>query len=500
MDKLRSILRRDFPDFEAAQAFEAALPIYFVRLSVEVLEPQELTSFQSYILHAIALEVNTQEEIAHLLGVDAQDLTSPGASLLQMDFIEQGDPIRGRGRSLFLTEKGLQALSSQGAPPVPKRKVGQFHFNALTQTSIPLEEKTYTVERMQKEGLFILPVEEHKRPTLGHFTEKEVAEALSISPAFQDNDIVALLELRRTELEYIAPVTVVLLQHRETGEQRLAVYRNSMLQRAESAALQRFFDDGMLNLPDDTTSLGKRQIDIPSSLPPVAAQMTKDLVQSEYALEDLEAQLVVQEELRTATQSERERQELTNRIHDLKEELRVKREETEKLRQGLLKNQVEFLQTEQHRAVLEQALCEAQKEIIIISPWMNRRACNDSFCQLVARALERGVRIRIGYGMGRERDTAEAERNLFHVRAVQNALRRYIPEASKHLLEIKETSGTHQKILICDRTFAVTGSFNWLSYVGERDEGYRNELGTLFRRVNEIADLTSIAQGVLSSR
>ncbi len=458
-----------------------------------------MTSFQSYFLHAIALEVNTQEEIAHLLGVDAQDLTSPGASLLQMDFVEQGDPMRGTGRPLFLTEKGRQALSIQGAPPVTKRKVGQFHFNALTQTSMPLEGKTYSVEQMQKEGLFILPVEEHKRPTLGHFAEKDVTEALATSSAFRGNDIVALLELIKAEIEYIAPVTVVLLQHRETSDQRLAVYRNSMLQRPESAALQHFFDEGVLNLPQDATPLKENYIDIPSSLPPVTAQMTRDLVQNEFTLEELEAQLLIQEERRTLTQSERERQELTERVQHLKEELRVKREETEKLRQRLLLSQVEFLQTEQHRPVLEQALREAQKEIIIISPWMNRKACNEHLCQLIAQALARGVRIRIGYGMGRERNTAEAERNSFNVRAVQNALRRHIPEASEHLLEIQETNGTHQKILICDQTFAVTGSFNWLSYVGERDDGYRNELGTLFRRSNEITELTTIAQRVLSS-
>ncbi len=232
MDKLRPVLRRDFPDFEPQHVFEAALPVYFVRLSVEVLEPQELTSFQAYMLHAIALEVNTPQEIAHLLGVDPRDITAPGTGLLQMDFIEQGEPIPGKGRRLSLTEKGLQAFSTQGAPPIPKRKVGQFHYNALTQTAIPLEEKTFSVEQMQKKGSFILPVEDQKRPTLGHFTEKVIGEVLSASPGFRDNDIVALLELRKIELEYISPVDVVLLQHTQTGEQRLVIYRNSMLQRA----------------------------------------------------------------------------------------------------------------------------------------------------------------------------------------------------------------------------------------------------------------------------
>lgn len=500
MDKLRPVLRRDFPDFEPQHVFEAALPIYFIRLSVEVLEPQELTSFQAYMLHAVALEVNTPEDIARLLGVDAQDITEPGTGLLQMDFIEQGEPIPGKGRRLFLTEKGVQALSTQGAPPVPRRKVGQFHYNALTQTALPLEEKTFSVEQMQKKGLFILPVEDQKRPTLGHFTERVVGEVLSASPAFSDNDVVALLELRKTELEYLSPIDVVLLQHGQTGEQRLVVYRNSMLQRAESAVVQRFFEEGLLRLPIDATPLTKQDIALPSSLPPLATQMTKTLLQSEQDVEDIEVQMTLQHELLTATQSEREREALVSRLSDLKEELRIKREEMEQLRQGLLQNQVEFLQTEHHRPVLERALREAKQELIIISPWMNRRACNDTFCQLVGEAVKRGVKIRLGYGIGNEPTTAEVERNQMLVRSVQNALSRFIPENVKHLLEIVKTKGTHQKILICDRTFAVTGSFNWLSYLGEQDEGYRNELGTLFRRSNEITEIVSIAQSVLASR
>src|SRR6266496_4062052 len=68
VDKLLPLLLREFPDFDPAQAFEAGIPVYYTRLAIEVLEPQKLTSFQSYFLHAVALGVNTQEKLAHLLG------------------------------------------------------------------------------------------------------------------------------------------------------------------------------------------------------------------------------------------------------------------------------------------------------------------------------------------------------------------------------------------------------------------------------------------------
>ena len=499
MDKLLSMVRRDFPDYETLRAFQAGIPVYFVRLAVEVLEQRELTSFEIYFLHAVALSVNTYQEIAHLLGIEDRDLVAPGANLLKLEFIGQGLPTPEKGRPIYLTEKGQQALKDQKAPPVPSRRTGRLHFNALTWVPIPLEENTWPVEKMGKEGLFLLPLRESVRPTLGDFTEKDVAVALRDTAAFQDKDIIALLELKKLELEYIAPVTVVLLQNRETGEQRLAVYRNSMFQRAESAAVQRFFENGKLSLPEDATLLKEEQIAIPLSLPPAIAQATRKLEQNENALRTLEGQLTEQKERQTSTQSDHERQELQERILQLKEELGLKREDNEILRQQLRHSQVEFLRTEQHRPILMQALREAREEIIIISPWMNLRTCNDELCRLIGDAIKRGVRVRIGYGIGKERDIHEAARNQNNVNAVRRALDRHIPASRVNLLEMRKTNGTHQKILVCDRTFAVTGSFNWLSYAGGQDEGYRNETGTLHRHIDQVNELVNIALRVMSS-
>lgn len=499
MDKLLPMLRRSFPEFEAIRAFEAGIPVYFVRLAVEVMEPQELTSFELYFLHAIALGLNTQQEIAHLLGLDSRDLVSPGANLLKNEYIRQELPTSEKGRLIFLTDKGRQVLKDQKAPPVPTRREGRFHFNALTWEPIPYEENTYSVEKMSKEGLFILPSRENERPTLGNFTEKDVDFALSNAPAFQDKKIIALLELKKLELEYIAPVTVVLLQHFETREQRLTVYRNSSQQQSESRVLQRLFENKQLNIPEDAAILKKDKMDIPSSLSSHVTAAAKNLEQNEIVLQEIEEQLTEQEAQQTTTQSSQERQGLRERIQQLKEELRLKREDNEILRRYLKQSQVEFLQTEQHRPILVQALREAQKEIIIISPWMNRRACNDDLCRLIGEAIKRGVRIRIGYGMGKERDAQETARNRENVNAVRRALERFIPPSSIHLLDMRKTNGTHQKILVCDRKFAVTGSFNWLSYAGGQDEGYRNETGTLFRHANQINELASIALRVLSS-
>src|SRR5258706_7214884 len=106
MDNLLSAIARDFPDYEATHVFEAAIPVYFSRLVVEVLEPQALSNFEIYFLHAVALDVNTREDIAALLGLDDRDLITPGASLLKRELIAQGVPTPTGKRPISLTERG----------------------------------------------------------------------------------------------------------------------------------------------------------------------------------------------------------------------------------------------------------------------------------------------------------------------------------------------------------------------------------------------------------
>jgi hypothetical protein len=165
-EKLLSILRHDFEGFEAIKASEAGIPVYFIKLSIEALEPQRLTRFVLYFLHAVALGVQSSTEIAHLLGT--------GANLLKMNFIEQGAPNSDGTRLITLTPQGHQALGENTAPPVPRQRTCSLHFNVLTWMPIPLEEESWSAEQMYKEGLFVLPVRERADPTLGDFTEKEV--------------------------------------------------------------------------------------------------------------------------------------------------------------------------------------------------------------------------------------------------------------------------------------------------------------------------------------
>jgi hypothetical protein len=504
MSKLMARLRQDFPKHEYLNTFEAAIPAYFVQLILEVLQKQDLTTFQRYILELLSLEVHSLEMMSYYLGVDQEVLTSSIVGLLKHQYVEQGDPQPGKeDRLLFLTGSGREAVLKQGPPPVPTRKTGRFFFNALTENVISPEEETLYPDQVDKQGLFVLPPKEADRPTLGTFVEneKDVKSVLENEPAFKDSAIVGMLKLKEISARYFAPVTVVVLQDRETHERTVAVYRNSSQQRPETEALQRLLEAKKFHIPAIGTPLlaQEQEINIPTkALPPDVVQEIRRVMENEHQREEIVIQVEEHQILKTATQDARERKELEEKIDELQKNLQSKEQAIETLRQQLRQSKVEFLRTEQHRRKLFQAVCEAKQEIIIISPWMTPTACDDQLCKAFAEAIVRGVRLRIGYGIGRDRSPQEAEYNRHNVEEVKKTIRKHVRSLNSScsldfLNDIVKTAGTHQKMLVCDRQFAITGSFNWLSYMGKQDDGYRQEISVLFQHPEPVNELAEIA-------
>ena len=110
------------------------------------------------------------------------------------------------------------------------------------------------------------------------------------------------------------------------------------------------------------------------------------------------------------------------------------------------------------------ALKEAREQIIIYSPWMNDQVVDDAFLSLLEERVIRGVRILIGYGIGR--DEKREERSI-------------PPALIERLRTIQTLEGTpgiiaewlgnsHAKEIVIDRKVHFSGSQNWLSYRGDR--------------------------------
>ncbi len=139
--------------------------------------------------------------------------------------------------------------------------------------------------------------------------------------------------------------------------------------------------------------------------------------------------------------------------------------------------------TKSKEALIE-ALRTAQSRVIIVSPWLREAAFREVLPEF-EEALSRGVEISIGWGyesnIGNVVSISSKGRWTYHQN--QDERREYgaIPSLNKLVnkypgkLTLK-LLGTHEKLLICDFSFAIVGSHNLLSakaWNGCRELGIR---------------------------
>lgn len=107
----------------------------------------------------------------------------------------------------------------------------------------------------------------------------------------------------------------------------------------------------------------------------------------------------------------------------------------------------------EHIRELHRALDAAKEELILVCPWIRGKAAED-FANRVESTLERGVAVIVLYGYQGDKDQDPAM-----VKRLQVLFAKY-PHAHLQLLQ----NGTHEKCLVCDSTYAIVGSWNWLSH------------------------------------
>jgi hypothetical protein len=147
----------------------------------------------------------------------------------------------------------------------------------------------------------------------------------------------------------------------------------------------------------------------------------------------------------------------------LREELQRERDEKARLESELAKRSARRLRTFDCAHLFSDTLKNVQSRLVILSAFLSTDAVDSIFLSQLENALKRGVKVWIGYGMGKHGNRQqERESSANWSRAeteLQNLRKRY-----KDAFELRDFGDTHEKILLCDNEFVVTGSYNWLSF------------------------------------
>ncbi len=142
----------------------------------------------------------------------------------------------------------------------------------------------------------------------------------------------------------------------------------------------------------------------------------------------------------------------------------------------------------QSRQALLEALASVENRLILVCPWL----CHHGFDLEIQNQLEilliKGVTIEIGYGKLSDIEKGKLSGFFYNTLKQATSLANKYPNLKLKLI------GTHEKYLVCDRSFAMLGSHNFLtSGVGEeREIGMRttdlNLIENLIERYEQAPD------------
>jgi phosphatidylserine/phosphatidylglycerophosphate/cardiolipin synthase-like enzyme len=124
-------------------------------------------------------------------------------------------------------------------------------------------------------------------------------------------------------------------------------------------------------------------------------------------------------------------------------------------------NRMHIMNKEIRNKFLETFLV-AEEDINIISPWMNTSVVDNKLIEMMENALKRNIKIKIVYGIGENDD----ERNKRSEKVASVLIDKF--KIYGDLFKIQK-SNIHYKLLLCDEKFAIAGSYNFLSYLGDYD-------------------------------
>lgn len=475
--------QRRYPDCQLDAIYPICWPVYRVRLTVTVLKQGRLSTTANYILRLVDNGVGEPRELERLLCLQEEYIVSAAAELLRSGLVEQSQDLR-----LGITTEGQNVLGKNGEIVRPQTAQMEIPFDPLTQKVPDIRVETLLNQNEVESGdLFVV---QYTGPKPG---PKDLRlEAIKLykdrddSKDYTGDDIIGISDVksRNARLQYRRDVVIVKLIRPDTDDVIFLAYRQHQYLEDETDSLQRLTERGVNLVPGEF----ERGSLLGSSVPPVSSEegdLLKEIEELDLKTDKARQHAAQAETVKPARESLPSGGPAPNTMglerRQLDEQLAKSEAELNKLTGGAIR----LIRTEEHHDLLLTAIDQATEELVLVSAWVDPRAFDDKVRKRIAAAVERGVTVRVAWGLGVNGRYAESKRNRMKGEKVFEALRKIIKDNAGKRLIVKRAE-THEKFIICDDRFCVWGSFNWLSYRGDKDQGYRRETSTCSTRSDDI--------------
>ena len=458
--------KRQFPGHDVEAVYPIGWPVYSVRLTLTVLAEHTIATAARFILRLVGREPAEISALSRLLGISDKFVAVAAAELVDKELAVQRPDLH-----LEITEHGRQAIANGGRSWSPQREHTEVPFCPLTRRVLG----TYDLDSndlmypdmVGKNGLFVLHAGD--KPRLSELRIEAIRDYAREDKGIKPGEITEVAEVhnRNARLRYRNDITIVKLVAPSNNHSAFAAFRGREYLAEETIALQRLADSGANLVPEEYEQSSYTQWSL-SSPTTSSEEILRSTIRDDYrAVLEVEQSITEAMVSQQDTQDAREREELASRLAKLeaeKDDLSNRLAESERQLKAHTSGTVRIIKTEEHRPLLLRAIDTAAREIILVSAFVNSAAFNSEVCRKLHRAMERGVRVRIAWGLGTAGRGSEADRKRIMGNNALDPLRRKVSNTSlEQLLTIKQME-IHQKFIICDDRFVAQGSFNWLSF------------------------------------
>lgn len=439
------------PGYELAAFREAGLPVYVLTLRVLTLEQKPLGPIDEGVLRAVQAGLSAPEQLVSFLGLSANVLNPVLAGLTTTEQVNYSRAVGESAAKVTLTAKGKTTLIELSTTR-PQERTVRVCFDALTKQLLFISpEQLFKPRELKEMGFVEVPVGQAKRPEVEDISLQEFDRFLQLQRAGleEKRELLAIRRVERRELHFLGCVMAFYRSQANRNEVDVAFWRE------DGPALEHENRFRALGGPE---LVGAKLLTTESTLPAPANQSQPIESKSQAPSSAVAPASAVEPESQPSPAIE---------VDD--------------------PQTVQSVLCHEHPALLRRALLKSRKRLLIISPWIRHQVVNWEFMASLEALLRANVTVHIGYGLDDGEGAgkgAPGQSKIAITERAEKALRSL--EGKYKNFHLVYVGNTHRKLLVSDDQFAVTTSFNWLSFRGDPKDKPRDEYGEVFRKASQV--------------
>jgi len=478
--------------FDLVSCREVGLPVYKITVQALTQLRKDIPPIEEYVLKAINADLSSEADIGGFLGLEPPIIRDAMINLRMSEDIDLIAPDDSLMQVWKLTKKGEGTLRDAKII-VPEERTFDINFDGLLRHPhwYGRLDRLLKPKDLRDTGIIEIEPSSKKTPELSDLKLKDVdtiirqIEGASKAKAKQERDLLALKAIERRQ-RFFQPALALIYKAKDSDDVQVAFAIDGVLSNEHEAVFARSNGVKKLRILETIQESAPRKLaeevlgrEFITQNPIPNIELVKEKVFTAQA--ELQAQIETTKNRIEQTNNDEEKRLLNQQLQEASQRI----EELEnQLESALASLPIRFLEVYEHRPLLEQALKDSKERLMIISPWIRASSVDKRFLQQFENLLKRGVEVFIGYGLGESDNDKKYQSDIQAENNIQKLANQY-----KENFKLKRLGNTHAKILISDTKFAVTTSFNWLSFRGDRDRTFRDERGTLVSDPQKIDEL-----------